>query len=76
MVANVIGVKKPAMDGNEIVVETLAQNWSSMGRKRQYELVDCHQRTYAQLEGSQRNLCEGLEMPRSSMVEVETTSLE
>ena len=52
------------------------------GSKRQYERVDCHQRTYAQLgwsccqDGPQRNLCEGLEMPRSSMVEMETGSLE
>ena len=70
------------MDGIGPVVETLAQNWSQMDRKGQYERVDCHQRTYAQLgwsccqDGPQRNLCEGLEMPRSSMVEMETDSLE
>ena len=71
-----------AMAGIGPVVETLAQNWSSMDRKGQCERVDCHQRTYAQLgwsrcqNGPQRNLCEGLEMPRSSMVEMETASLE
>ena len=64
-----------AMDGIEPVVQTLAQNWSSMDRKGQYERVDCHQTTHAQLgwsccqDGPQRNLCEGLEMPRSSEVE-------
>ena len=42
MVANV-------MDGIGPVVETLAQNWSSMDRKGQKERVDCHQRTCAQL---------------------------
>ena len=61
--------EEAAVDGIEPVVETLAQNWSSMDRKGQYERVVCHQRTYAQLgwsccqDGPQRNLCEGLEMP-------------
>ena len=74
--------EEAAMNGFEPVVETLAQNWSPMDRKGQHERVDCHQRTYSQLgwsccqDGPQRNLCEGLEMPRSSMVEVETASLE
>ena len=53
-----------------------------MDRERQCERAGCHQRTYAQLgppcgqDGLQRNLREGLEMPRPSMVEMETTSLE
>ena len=72
MVENVISVKKP-----------LAQNWSSVDREGQpHERVDCYPRTYAQLgwsccqNGPQRSLCESLEMPRSSMVEMETASLE
>ena len=74
--------EETAMDGTGSVVETLAQDWSSMDRERQYERADCHQRTYAQLgrpcgqDGLHRNLREGLEMPRPSMVEMETTSLE
>ena len=84
MVANVIWREKAAMDGIGPVVETPAQNWTSLDRKGQYicERVDGHQRTYAQLgwsccqDGPQRNLCEGLEMPRSSMVEMETAPLE
>ena len=70
------------MDGIEPVVETLAQNWSSVDREGQHERVDCYQRTCAQpgwsccQNGPQRNLCEGQEMPRSSMVEMETASLE
>ena len=70
------------MDGIEPVVETMAQNWSSMDREGKYERADCHQRTHARLgwsccqDGPQRNLCESLEMPRPSMVEVETTTLE
>ena len=75
MVANVIGVKKPPW-------MELDQNRSSVDREGQHERVDCYQRTYVQLgwsccqNGPQRNLCEGLEMPRSSMVEMETASLE
>ena len=82
VVANIIGVKKPPWMELNQWWETLAQNWPSMDRKGQYEIVDCHQRTYAQLgwsccqDGPQRNLCEGLEMPRSSMVEMETAPLE
>ena len=74
--------EKAAMDGIEPVVETVAQNWPSLDRKGQYERVDGHQRTSSQLgrscchDGSQGNLCEGLEMPRSAMVEMETASLE
>ena len=74
--------EKAAMDGIGRVVETQAQNWTSLDRKGQYERVDGHQRTHAQLgwsccqDGPQRNLCGGLEMPRSSMVEMETTPLE
>ena len=70
------------MDGIEAVVETMAQNWPSLDRKGQYERADGHQRTYSQLgwsfcqDGPHRNLCEGLEMPRSSMVEMETAPLE
>ena len=66
--------EKTAMDGIGPVVETLAQNWTSLDRKGHHERVDGHQRTYAHLgwlccqDGPQRNLCEGLEMPRSSMV--------
>ena len=74
--------EEAAMDGNGPVVEILAQNWPPMDRQGQYERVDCHQRTCTQLGrsygqiGPQRNLCEGLEVPRSSMVEMETASLE
>ena len=74
--------EEAAMDGIEPVVETMAQTWPSLDRKRQHERVDGHQTTYAQLGWSccqdvpQRNLCEGLEMPRSSMVEMETAPLE
>ena len=74
--------EEAAMDGIEPAVETVAQKWPSMDRKGQYERVDCHQRMYAQLgwsccqDGPQRNLCEGLEMPRPPMVEMETTPLE
>ena len=70
------------MDGTGSVVETLAQDWSSMDRERQYECAGGHKRSYAQLDrpcgqnGLQRNLREGLEMPRPSMVEIETTPLE
>ena len=73
---------KVTRDGTGPVVETLAQNWTSVDRKEQHERVDGHPRTYAQLgwsccqDGLQRNLCEGLEMPRSSMVEMETATLE
>ena len=61
---------------------TLARNWTSLDREGQHEHSDCHRRTCAQLgwscgqDGPQRNLCEGLEMPRPPMVEMETTSLE
>ena len=74
--------EEAAVDGIGPVVETLAQNWPSVDREGQLERVDCCQRTCAQLgwsccqNGPQRNLCEGLEMPRSSMVEMETASLE
>ena len=74
--------EEATMDGNGPVVDTLAQDGSQMDREMQYERVDCHQRTYAQLgwscgqNGVQRNLCDGLGMPRSSMVEMETAPLE
>ena len=41
--------EKATMDGIEPVVETMAQNWPSLDRKGQYERVDGHQRTHAQL---------------------------
>ena len=65
--------EEAARDGTGSVVETLAQDWSSMDRERQHECAGCHQRTNAQLgrpcgqDGLQRNLREGLEMPRPSM---------
>ena len=74
--------EEAARDGTGSVVETLAQDWSSMDREMQYECAGCHQRSYAQLgrpcgqDGLQRNLCEGSEMSRPPMVEMETTSLE
>ena len=78
MVANVVGVKRPP--GME-----LGQwwgLWSSMDRAMQYECAGGHQRSYAQLgwpcgkDGLQRNLREGSEMSRPSMVEMETAPLE
>ena len=74
--------EKAVMYGTGPVVETLAQNWTSLDRKGQHERVDGHQRTYAQLGwsccqyGLQRNLCEGLDMSRTSMVEMETATME
>ena len=71
-----------ARNGAGTVVETLAQDWSSLDREMQYECAGVHQRTYAQLgrpcgqDGLQRNLREGLEMSRPSMVEMETANLE
>ena len=53
-----------------------------MAREMQYECAGGHQRSYAQLgwtcgkDGLQRNLCEGSEMSRPSMVEMETAKLE
>ena len=64
------------------MVETLAQDWSTLDREMQYECVGGHQRSYAQLgwtcgkDGLQRNLCEGSEMSRPPMVEMETDKLE
>ena len=64
------------------MLETLAQDWSSMDREMQYECAGGHQRSYAQLgwtcgkDGLQRNLCEGSEMSRPPMVEMETDKLE
>ena len=64
------------------MVETLAQDWSSLDREMQYECAGGHQRSYAQLgwtcgkDGLQRNLCEGSEMSRPPMVEMETDKLE
>ena len=74
--------EEAAVDGIGPVVEILAKNWSSVDREMQYECADCYQRTYAQLgwsccqNGPQRNLCEIPDMPRSSIVEMETASLE
>ena len=72
--------EKAARNGAGTVVETLAQDWSSMDREMQCERTGGHQRSYAQLgwtcgkAGLQRNLCDGLEMPRPSMVAIETAS--
>ena len=41
--------EEAAVDGIGPVVETLAQNWSSVDREGQLERVDCYQRTCAQL---------------------------
>ena len=74
--------EEATMDGNGSVVETLAQDWSSMDREMQFECAGCHQRPYTQLgwpcgqDGLQRNLCEGSEMSRPSMVAMETAKLE
>ena len=74
--------EKAARNGAGTVVETMAQDWSPMDREMQYESAGGRQRSYAQLgwtcgkDGLQRNLCEGLEMPRSLMVEMETAKLE
>ena len=63
-------------------METLAQDWSSLDREMQYECAGGHQRSYAQLgwtggkDGLHGNLCESFEMPRPSMVEMETAQLE
>ena len=74
--------EKAARNGAGTVVETLAQNWSSMDREMQYERTGGHQKSYAQLgwtcgkAGLQRYLCEGSEMSRPSMVAMETAQLE
>ena len=74
--------EKAARNGAGTVVETLAQDWSSMDQEMQYECAGGHQRSHAQLgwpcgkDGLQRNLCEGSEMSRPSMVEMETAQLE
>ena len=74
--------EKTARNGAGTVVENLAQDWSSMDREMLYECAGGHQRSYAQLGwtcgkvGLQRNLCEGSEMSRPSMVEMETAKLE
>ena len=74
--------EKTARNGAGTVVETLAQDWSSLDREMQYECAGGHQRSYAQLgwtcgkDGFQRNLCEGSEMSRPSKVEMETAKLE
>ena len=54
--------EKTARNGAGTVVETLAQDWSSLDREMQYECAGVHQRSYAQLgwtcgkDGLQRNL--------------------
>ena len=74
--------EKAARDGAGPVVETLAQDRSSMDREMQYECAGGHWRSYAQLgrtcgkDGLQRNLCEGSEMSRPSLVDMETAPLE
>ena len=74
--------EKTARNGDGTVVETLAQDWSSLDREMQYECAGGHQRSYAQLgwtcgkDGLQRNLCKGSEMSRLTMVEMETDKLE
>ena len=74
--------EKAARNGAGTVVETLAQDWSSIDREMQCERIGGHQRSYAQLgwtcgqAGLQRNLCEGSEMSRPSMVAMETAQLE
>ena len=82
MVANVVGSEKTARNGAGTVVEPLAQDWSSMDREMQYECAGGHQGSYAQLgwtcgkAGLQRNLCDGSEMSRPSIVEMETAKME
>ena len=82
MVANVVGVKKNARNGVGTMLEPLTHDWSSMDREMQYECAGGHQGSYAQLgwtcgkAGLQRNLCEGSEMSRPIMVEMETAKLE
>ena len=66
MVANVVGVKTLPVNGDGTVVETLAQDWTSLDREMQYECAGGHPRSYVQLgwtcgkDGLQRYLCEGL----------------
>ena len=78
-VANVVGVKKPTIDGNGPVV---AQDGSPMDREMQHECADCHQRMRALLgwsrcqNGLLGNLREGLEMSGTSVVEMATTPWE
>ena len=70
--------EKTAWNGDGTVVETLAQDWSSLDREMQYECTGGHPRSYAQLgwtcgkDGLQRYLCQGSEMSRLTMVEMET----
>ena len=60
--------EEATVDGNGLVVETLAQDWSPLDREVQHECVDCHKRTSALLgwsccqNGPLGNLREGLEM--------------
>ena len=74
--------EKAARNAAGTVVETMAKDWSSMDREMQYECVGGHQRSYAQLgwprgkDGLLRNLCDGSEMSRNSMVEMETAQME
>ena len=74
--------EKAAMDGIGPVVETMAQNWSSMDREAQHERRVCHQRTSAQLgrtccqNGPLGDLREGLEVSGTCVVEMATTPLE
>ena len=82
MVANVIGAKEPPwmeMDQWWRLWHRTGHRWIEM---LQHEHSGCHQRTYAQLGrsccqiGLQRDLCEGLEVPRTSVVEMATAPLE
>ena len=78
LVANVIGVKKPPW----MEMETLAQERSPLDREVQRECCDRHQRTRGQLgrsccqNGRGRDLREGLEVSRTSVVEMATVPLE
>ena len=74
--ANVTGVKRPPVDGNGSVVETLAQNWTLLDREVQHECADSHERTSALLgrtcgqNGQLGDLREDLEMLGTSVVEM------
>ena len=77
-----IGVKEPPW----MEMDQWWRLWHRTGHrwieKLQHEHSDCHQRTYAQLGrsccqiGLQRDLCEGFEVSRTSVVEMATAPLE
>ena len=76
------GGEEATADGNEPVVETMAQDRSPLDREVQHERSGCHQRTSTQLSrtccqnGPLRDLCEGLEVSRTAVVEMATAPLE